>query len=431
LNIEEEKALQERRLISKHFGAILVAFVSFGALLVSVGQIYITKHLGEQQAQLIRDQEQRQSQAQQDQTVLTRALKDAEQETRSTDSSLKLAQFLIDNQVDLLSADESKRKRMETILFATFDPHVIVPVLERLKNVPFSPDSQDKLKTILNRAKEIETQNTELQARSESSERVIPPASPPIKFSGNTSKRIALVIGNGEYDEYAQLRNAVNDAQDMAKLLRELGFDVIYSENVNQKEMKRTIQAFGEKLRSSQGVGLFYYAGHAVQVQGNNYFIPIGARVQGEAELEFEGVAAGFVLAQMQDARNPMNIVILDACRNNPFGSNSRSISQGLAVMDAPTGTIVAYATAPGSVASDGNQRNGVYTQELLKYMSVPGLTIEEVFKRVRASVRNLTKGKQIPWESSSLIGEFYFMDKHRASALQESTTEDKAKAER
>jgi hypothetical protein len=226
--------------------------------------------------------------------------------------------------------------------------------------------------------------------------------------SPQSEQRVALVIGNSAY-ETAPLKNPVNDAQDIAQALRELGFEVIYRENLDQNNMKRAIRAFGEKIRHGE-IGLFYYAGHGVQVKGENYLVPIGAKVDSEEEVEYEGVNAGFVLAQMEKARNSMNIVILDACRNNPFARSFRSESRGLAVMNAPSGVLIAYATAPGSVASDGSARNGVYTQELLKFMRTPNLGIEEVFKRVRISVRSLTQGRQTPWEASSLVGDFYFL---------------------
>jgi formylglycine-generating enzyme required for sulfatase activity len=230
-----------------------------------------------------------------------------------------------------------------------------------------------------------------------------------------TGKRLALVIGNSAYPN-APLKNPVNDAQDIAAALRALGFEVISRENVNQNDMKRAIREFGEKIRGA-AVGLFYYAGHGVQVNGENYLVPVDAKVESEQEVEYECVKAGFVLAQMDAARNSMNIVILDACRNNPFVRSFRSESKGLAQMDAPSGTLIAYATAPGSVASDGAGRNGLYTQELLKQMRTSGLGIEDVFKRVRISVRAATQQKQTPWESSSLVGDFYFSGSTAAKA--------------
>ncbi len=230
-----------------------------------------------------------------------------------------------------------------------------------------------------------------------------------------TEQRVALIIGNGKY-ESAPLRNAMNDARAMGSALRGLGFDVVERENLDQKEMKKEIQAFGEKLLKG-GVGLFYYAGHGMQVNGRNYLIPVGAAIEHEKQVEYEAVDAGAVLTEMDYARNRLNIVILDACRDNPFARSFRSAAQGLASMNAPTGTLIAYATAPGSVANDGPGENGVYTGELIKSMQVPGLRIEDVFKQVRSAVRESTQGKQVPWEASSLEGDFYFNPSMTASA--------------
>jgi hypothetical protein len=218
---------------------------------------------------------------------------------------------------------------------------------------------------------------------------------------------VALVIGNGNYAA-APLRNPVNDAHDIGQALRDLGFDVIDKENVGQNDMKRAIREFGQKTQNSD-VALFYFAGHAIQVNGENYLIPVGATIEKEEEVEYESVDVGFVLAQMTNAGSRTNIVILDACRNDPFARSFRSQTRGLALINAPGGTLIAYATAPGSVASDGDSRNGLYTQELLRNLRTPGLDVEEVFKRVRISVREKTQGKQTPWESSSLVGNFYF----------------------
>lgn len=224
----------------------------------------------------------------------------------------------------------------------------------------------------------------------------------------NTDARTALVIGNGKYAD-VPLRNPPNDAADMAVVLRSLGFEVFSYTDLDQNGMKRVIREFGAKLRTKGGVGLFYYAGHGVQSKGVNYLIPISAKVDTEEEVEYESVDAGLVLAQMESAKNGMNIVILDACRNNPFARSFRSAQKGLASIDAPSGTLLAYSTAPGSVAGDGAGRNGIYTQELLKQIRTPGLSLEDVFKQVRISVRSATAEKQTPWESSSLTGDFYF----------------------
>jgi hypothetical protein len=173
----------------------------------------------------------------------------------------------------------------------------------------------------------------------------------------------------------------------------------------------------------SADVGLFYFAGHGVQIQGRNYLIPTGVHIETESDVEYEGVDAGRILGKMEESGCQCNIVILDACRDNPFARSYRSSARGLARMDAPLGSFVAYATAPGSVAADGKGRNGLYTSYLLKYMTTPGITLEQVFKRVRDSVVDLTDGKQVPWESTSLRGDFYFvggtpdMDAHRLKA--------------
>lgn len=235
------------------------------------------------------------------------------------------------------------------------------------------------------------------------------PAGPLGKGAEGSSmeQRVALVIGNDAY-EAAPLRNPVNDARGMARILSQLGFQVTQRENLGQKEMKQEIQAFGQKLMKG-GVGLFYYAGHGMQVNGRNYLIPVGARIEHEKQVEFESVDMGAMLAEMEHARNRMNIVILDACRDNPFARSFRSTMQGLASVNAPTGTLIAYATAPGSVANDGPSAHGIYTGELVKVIQRPGLRIEDVFKQVRSAVREATQGKQIPWESSSLEGDFFF----------------------
>jgi formylglycine-generating enzyme required for sulfatase activity len=224
----------------------------------------------------------------------------------------------------------------------------------------------------------------------------------------SAEKRTALVIGNGSY-ENSPLRNPVNDAKDMAAALQAVGFEVVLHTDINQNDMKRAINDYGKVLRTAGGTGLFYFAGHGIQVKGKNYLIPVGANVETEEDVEYEGVDVGRMLAKMRSASNKMNIVILDACRNNPFARSYRSAAQGLASIDAPSGTIIAYATAPGSVASDGSGRNGLYTEELLKQVRTPGLSIEDAFKRVRVAVQAKTDQKQTPWESSSLTGNFFF----------------------
>lgn len=226
-------------------------------------------------------------------------------------------------------------------------------------------------------------------------------------LQANAAQRVALVIGNASYRD-APLANPVNDARAMAQALRESGFVVIARENADQRSMVGALREFGDRLRGG-GVGVFYYAGHGMQIRGRNYLVPIGANVEREDEVAYAAVDAQAVLDKMEAAGNGMNIMILDACRNNPFARAFRSGSAGLAPMDAPVGTLVAFATAPGAVASDGNGANGLYTQHLLAAMRTEGAKVEDVFKRVRAGVRRDSLGKQIPWEATSLEGDFYF----------------------
>jgi len=227
--------------------------------------------------------------------------------------------------------------------------------------------------------------------------------------------RLALVVGNAAYAT-SPLRNPVNDARAMAQTLRDLGFDVILRENVNENAMKRAINEFGDRLGRG-GVGLFFYAGHAMQMGGRNYLIPIGAEIRTEADVDVESIDVNRVLARMEGARNRLNIVVLDACRDNPFARSFRSGSRGLVPIDAPSGTMIAYATAPGRLARDGDGPNGLYTGELLRAMREPGLRLEEVFKRVRSVVRQQTTGEQVPWEASSVEGDFFFNLKSAALA--------------
>ncbi len=228
-----------------------------------------------------------------------------------------------------------------------------------------------------------------------------------ISIKATDNHRLALVIGNSNYLT-TPLKNPVNDARDISAALQKLGFQVIYAEDATRRKMDESIRNFYQKLRNG-GVGLFYYAGHGMQVSGRNYLIPVDARIESESDIEHESIDIARVLGKMEDAGNPVNIVILDACRDNPFARSFRSSRGGLARMDAPTGTIVAYATAPESVAADGKGQNGIYTKHLLKAIMKPGLTIEQVFKTVRNNVITETDSKQTPWESTSLRGDFYF----------------------
>jgi hypothetical protein len=223
----------------------------------------------------------------------------------------------------------------------------------------------------------------------------------------STNQRVALVIGNSNY-QVGPLANPANDAKAMAQTLRDSGFDVMQYTNLNKRDFEESLRAFGSKIPRG-GVALFYFAGHGVQVKGVNFLLPVGARIEKEGDIEFEAVDAGRIMNELESAGSRLNIVILDACRNNPFAQRVRSLQRGLAVISAPSGTVVAYATGPGEVASDGDGANGLYTQELLKNMREPNVKIEDVLKRTRIAVKEKTNGQQVPWENTSLDGDFYF----------------------
>ena len=242
--------------------------------------------------------------------------------------------------------------------------------------------------------------------------------------------RLALVIGNSAY-ESSPLKNPVNDATDMSTMLKKMGFEVISQLNANQKQMENAIRTFQGKL-TKDSVGLFFYAGHGMQVGGVNYLVPVGAKIAQESDVKYETVDAGRVLDAMHTAGNPLNIVILDACRDNPFARSYRSGVKGLARMDAPTGTFIAYATAPGDTAADGDGKNGVFTKYMLEYMPTPNLEVDKVLKKVRVSVMRETGKRQVPWQSSSLTGDFFFQGGGAAEGpADKAVSEEWAKIER
>ena len=229
----------------------------------------------------------------------------------------------------------------------------------------------------------------------------------PARAPAASEARVALVIGNAKYRD-SPLLNPVNDARSLAAALRAAGFEVVELHEQGSAGMRRAIREFGEKLRGKDA-GLFYFAGHGVQVRGRNYLVPVDADIKYEDEIEDQSVEIGLVLGKMESAKARVNLVILDACRNNPFARSSRSGQNGLAPMEAPIGTLIAFATSPGQVASDGTLGNGLYTSHLVREMVTPGLKVEDVFKRVRAAVRMASNGRQIPWENTSLEGDFFF----------------------
>jgi hypothetical protein len=223
-------------------------------------------------------------------------------------------------------------------------------------------------------------------------------------------QRVALVIGNSNYQNAAQLTNPGHDAQSMAQLLNQAGFEVIAATDVTQNDMIKVVQDFSDKVAAHgpNTVAMVYYAGHGVQLEGENYLIPIDAKVSSPSELVSDSVRLVDVMATLEAIPSRVRIVVLDACRNNPFPSIVDA-GRGLAIVDAPNGSIVGYSTAPGTEAQDGIDGHSPYTSAFLRLAREPNLPIEKLFKRVRLEVNHLTEGEQTPWESSSLTSEFYF----------------------
>lgn len=222
--------------------------------------------------------------------------------------------------------------------------------------------------------------------------------------------RVALVIGNSAYPR-APLSNPANDAKGMTEALKGLGFTVIEVRDGSKAQIFKAISGMRDSLRGKNGVGMLYYAGHGLQVDARNYMVPVDAKLAGPGDVPAQTVDVNDVIEAFRAAGSRMNILVLDACRDNPFGGIVSG--KGLAPLDAPTGTFLAYATAPGNVASDGDAKsgNGLYTHFLLQELKKPTARIEDVFKRVRYSVRKASNGQQIPWESTSLEEDFQFHD--------------------
>ncbi len=241
--------------------------------------------------------------------------------------------------------------------------------------------------------------------------------------------KVALVIGNANYNNFSPLKNTLNDAEDIQNILKEKGFDVLYLKDGDLRSMKKIVRKFAHKLKNG-GVGFFYYAGHGVEVNGQNYLIPVNADIPDKTEVEFETLPVNLVIKKMEDSHNRLNIIVLDACRNDPFSSSRALGGGGLAQINNAKGMYIAFATAPGETASDGvNGRNGLFTKHLIDNIKKNGLTLNEVFKQTRISVYNESHEKQLPWTSSSVIGNFYFQLDDTANTsdpIQSSNNSDK-----
>ena len=270
-------------------------------------------------------------------------------------------------------------------------------VLVRPNQTPIYVDNYEKLF-------EDQPYKTTVTPSSVPAFQIIPPQVPTSVFMG---KRLALVIGNQAYN-VRPLLNPRNDADDMSRALKNTGFEVIDVRDASLAQMRNAVRQFGDRLLT-RDVGLVYYSGHGIEVRGRNFFIPVNADIKRSDEIADQSLDVNLILEKMETAKKGVNILIVDACRDDPFGRSFRSSSRGLANMDAPQGTIIAFATSPGKVAADGEGRNSPYTKNLIKTMQIPNLPIEQVFKQVRRAVQQETKNQQTPWENTSLSGDFYF----------------------
>ncbi len=224
----------------------------------------------------------------------------------------------------------------------------------------------------------------------------------------SAAERIALVIGNNDY-QHSPLSNPINDASDVSTKLETYGFEVTLLKNVDRREFTDAIREFSRKLTGENKVGLFFYAGHAVELDGQNYLIPVNADIQAENDVQYETINAQRILTAMENAGNGLNLVILDACRNNPFRGFFRGQSRGIRLMSAPRGSLIMYSAQPGEVAEDGRGRNGTFTKHLLAQLERQELEVFDVFRRTAQSVYGETAGRQLPYIEGVLLSDFYF----------------------
>jgi uncharacterized caspase-like protein len=235
---------------------------------------------------------------------------------------------------------------------------------------------------------------------------------------GAAGDRVALVIGNGAYRAATPLPNPPNDAAAMDRALRSVGFDVVTVRDAEYQLMSRAIREFGDRATGAE-VALFFYAGHGLQVSGHNFLLPVNAQIDELGDLRYEAFTLSLVLAELEDADPGLSVVVLDACRNNPITrqlarqsevlGRSAGVNEGLARTEAATGTLIAYATAPGELALDGDGRHSPFTEALTRWVVEPDLEVGLMFRRVRETVVEMTEGAQVPWVEESILGEFYF----------------------
>jgi Caspase domain len=239
--------------------------------------------------------------------------------------------------------------------------------------------------------------------------------------------RVALVIGNSAYRAVTPLPNAQNDAKGMAELLGAAGFEVMATPDLSQDDLRKTIGEFAGKLaeKGPDTVALVFYAGHGIQVDGENFIVPVDVDPKREADIPLQAVRLNDLLNTLNSVPNKMRILMLDACRNNPFPAINQTTGKGLAIVDTKSGapgTFISYSTSPGAEAEDGTGSNSPYTTALMKVAREPGLPIEEAFKRVRVSVNDATQGRQVPWESSSLTSDFRFFGSDGQPGVQQAS---------
>jgi hypothetical protein len=237
----------------------------------------------------------------------------------------------------------------------------------------------------------------------------------------NNEQRLALVIGNSAYKS-SPLKNPVNDARDMANSLRSYGFTVIERTNLTTRQVGQTLREFRSKLTPGS-VAVFFYAGHGIQIKGENYLPTVDAEISGEEDVPMQSISTKQVMDLLAEAKTRMNLVFLDACRDNPYSRGFRSGSRGIAKENAPSGTLISFATRPGSVASDGDGRNGLYTSVLLEQMKQSNQPIEQVLKRVVSGVKTASKGQQEPWMEGSIEGDFCFQNCVASQPIANSTS--------